>query len=222
MFIAIKLIIVTYYCLHSINKRYPTSNKMNPERSDRERVSRFMAKFLRHLMKKRKVNCDGHGFVSMDDLLKQPEMKGVTPAEVEDLVKNNPKQRFSLREDNNVFYVRANQGHSKEVGSDLDDALALTPLFEALPVCVHGTTEEAWKQVEKTGLKPMGRKHVHFATGLPNEGVVSGMRASSVVLVFVDMQMALNKGKKFFMSKNGVVLTPDVVEPEFFYEVWVN
>jgi RNA:NAD 2'-phosphotransferase (TPT1/KptA family) len=43
-------------------------------------------------------------------------------------------------------------------------------------VCVHGTTEKAWDIIQKEGLKPMTRNHIHFATGLPKEdGVISGL-----------------------------------------------
>jgi hypothetical protein len=66
----------------------------------------------------------------------------------------------------------------------------------------------------------MTRNHVHFATGLPEgfesletsnvkgsaEPVISGMRKSSSILVFLDLEKALAGGLKFWKSANGVVL----------------
>ena len=67
----------------------------------------------------------------------------------------------------------------------------------------------------------MGRNHIHFATGLPSgfkslvdqdvstvaAPVISGMRKSSTVLIFVDIAKAMEAGVKFWRSDNGVVLS---------------
>ena len=44
-----------------------------------------------------------------------------------------------------------------------------------LTVCIHGTSMNNLDSILRSGLKRMGRNHVHFATGLPTEdGVISG------------------------------------------------
>lgn len=57
----------------------------------------------------------------------------------------------------------------------------------------------------------MGRNHVHFSTGLPEDseaGVVSGMRRDAEVLIYVDVAASLKDGGiKWWISENGVVLT---------------
>ncbi|CDO69664.1 hypothetical protein BN946_scf184851.g52 [Trametes cinnabarina] len=53
----------------------------------------------------------------------------------------------------------------------------------------------------------MTRNHIHLAQGLAGSGVVSGMRNSSQILIYVDVQKAINAGIKFYISANGVVLT---------------
>ena len=54
----------------------------------------------------------------------------------------------------------------------------------------------------------MNRNHIHFATGLlGEEGVISGMRYSCNVLIYIDLVKALEGGIKFFKSENGVILT---------------
>lgn len=45
-----------------------------------------------------------------------------------------------------------------------------------LTVCINGTSMNNLNSILRSGLKRMGRNHVHFATGLPTEdGVISGM-----------------------------------------------
>ncbi|TKA74425.1 hypothetical protein B0A55_06206 [Friedmanniomyces simplex] len=121
------------------------------------------------------------------------------------------------------YLIRANQGHSLKLS---DDSGLLIPLTAAnLPsVAIHGTTHAAWPLiVASAGLKPMGRNHVHFASGLPSgftsivEGdaatpvveapVISGMRNSSTVLMFLDLDKALAAGLKLGLSDNGVILS---------------
>lgn len=123
------------------------------------------------------------------------------------------------------YLIRANQGHSIKV--DVDGLL--TPITVAAgnvpETVVHGTDERAWNLIMKSGgLRRMGRNHIHFASGLPAgfkslavdtasteekeaAPVVSGMRNSSSVLVYIDIQAALEAGIKFYISENGVILT---------------
>ena len=57
----------------------------------------------------------------------------------------------------------------------------------------------------------MGRRHIHLATGLPgDDGVISGMRRSSEVHVFVSVVQAAAEGVVFYRSKNNVILTAGV------------
>jgi 2'-phosphotransferase len=168
----------------------------------------------------------------------------VTMDELRNIVSENDKQRFSIiptteapsnsesssisitinYNDPSHFLIRANQGHSIKV--DSSDLLTPITAENAPQAIVHGTTRRAWPLILSSGgLKPMGRNHVHFATGLPagfkrldvtggedaakqeeQAPVISGMRNSSSVLVYVDFKKAIGIGLEFWMSANGVVL----------------
>ena len=54
----------------------------------------------------------------MDDILTRTEkLHGVTVKQIEKIVKTNDKQRFALEKDENGrLMIRANQGHTMEVG----------------------------------------------------------------------------------------------------------
>lgn len=72
----------------------------------------------------------------------------------------------------------------------------------------------------------MGRNHVHFSTGLPEDeaGVISGMRRDAELLVYVDVAASMRDADiKWWISDNGVVLTQGaedgLVPAKFFREV---
>lgn len=181
----------------------------------------------------------------------------VTFDELRQIVQENDKQRFTMvpvaeapegeggvtttgqtplaSSDAKDYMIRANQGHSLKVEAE---GLLKPITSEDVPeTAVHGTTHAAWPLIETSGgLKPMGRNHVHFASGLPagfksvvesnNDvaaPVISGMRKSSTVLMFLDIAKAMEAGIKFWLSDNGVILTEGndeaVVPLEFFKRV---
>jgi 2'-phosphotransferase len=141
------------------------------------------------------------------------------------------------------YLIRANQGHSIKV----DTEGLLTPITEEAgnvpSTVVHGTDEAAWRLILKSGgLRKMTRNHMHFASGLPAgfktlnskdlsatpeekeaPPVISGMRKSSTVLIYIDISAAMAAGIKFYLSDNGVVLSEGnekgVLASEFFKRV---
>ncbi|KAF1816082.1 phosphotransferase KptA/Tpt1 [Eremomyces bilateralis CBS 781.70] len=150
------------------------------------------------------------------------------------------------------YLLRANQGHSLQVNSEhllrpVELSATGGPRDDWPPMVVHGTSQAAWELILASGgLKRMGRVHVHFATGVTGdlahllekgetggvggkEGdvdlpqVISGMRRSVAVLIFVDLEKALKAGLKFWRSENDVILSEGdedgVVKSEFFHRV---
>jgi 2'-phosphotransferase len=186
------------------------------------RISKCMSYILRHGINDRSIKMDNEGYILMSDLMLQPEMKDISIEDIKFIVENNDKKRFSLKEDlnTNKLYIRANQGHSKEIGDKISDSMLLKEIKEPLQICIHGTNLKAWKIIEKEGLSPMKRKHIHLAMGLPDDSnVISGMRTSAKVIIHIDMKMAMDMGKKFYLSDNNVILTPDNLEPSLFKKI---
>lgn len=74
---------------------------------------------------------------------------------------------------------------------------------------VHGSYMTHWPSIRSQGLSRMTRTHIHLAPGLPGEGrVISGMRQSCDLAVYIDVAKAMSDGIAFFWSENGVLLTP--------------
>lgn len=83
----------------------------------------------------------------------------------------------------------------------------------------------------------MGRQHVHFALRVPDSAlsvsdpligtnststpVISGMRATAQILIWVDVKRSLAGGLKWWKSANGVILTEGDAN-KFVLMEWVN
>ncbi|KAH7387387.1 hypothetical protein KP509_16G020300 [Ceratopteris richardii] len=192
-------------------------------------LGRLLTSILRHRATELNLEVRNDGYVFVDNLLKLPirtrqgiPLSAFTVDDVLKAVERDNKQRFGVLTENGVLLIRANQGHSIKT---IESEKLLKPVLssEEIPVCVHGTLMKNLDSILKTGLKKMGRIHIHFASGLPKEdGVISGMRHSSEVLIYLDSEKALQDGMKLFLSDNGVILTEGfdgVVPPEYFAKI---
>ena len=161
------------------------------------------------------------GSVAVRDLLKKHQLKDLTEKDIRHVVAHCPKQRFALLEGSSSspssggagaggLRIRANQGHSVHIA---DESQVYQPITDAAkyPTVVHGTTSKLLPVIKREGLSKMRRQHIHFATGLPGaSGVRSGMRASCDAFVYIDLAKCLADDIPFFVSQNGVVLSPGV------------
>ncbi|KAF2433187.1 phosphotransferase KptA/Tpt1 [Tothia fuscella] len=177
---------------------------------------------------------------SMIPISEAPQSSDATP--VDDTATTSAITFEHDESDPSNYLIRANQGHSIKV--EEEGLLEPITLESELPsVVVHGTDYKAWPLiVSSKGLKRMTRNHVHFASGLPAgfrsvedltddgevvptsiEPVVSGMRHTSSILIFIDLRKALEAGFKFWKSANGVILSEGdekgIIPIEFFLRV---
>jgi len=121
-----------------------------------------------------------------------------------------------------LWWIKARQGHSiKTVQLELKPITSIDDIPSR--ITVHGTNLQAWSSIRTQGLSKMKRNHIHLAQGVAGESVISGMRTSSQILIFINLQKALDAGIKFFLSDNGVILTEGdgegFLRPEFFEKV---
>ncbi|KAK4043193.1 KptA family-domain-containing protein [Parachaetomium inaequale] len=203
-------------------------------------LSRALSRLLRHQAGSAGVEIDREGFAGLERVLQWGPLRALAPTfpEILNAVHNSDKQRFAMKPnpatnpaldesstDPAHWLIRANQGHSIKLDSEhLLKPLALPSEEEGgdgtlpegtvpiPPAVIHGTYFAFWPAIVASGgLKPMGRNHVHFSTGLPEDaqaGVISGMRQDAEVLIYVDVAASMREGGiKWWMSDNGVVLT---------------
>eukprot|EP01071_Lankesteria_metandrocarpae_P006201 Lankesteria_metandrocarpae@DN4273_c1_g1_i1.p1 len=121
-----------------------------------------------------------------------------------------------------VLYIRANQGHS----INIVEQHAIGQIIKSpgeVPVCLHGTFYRCWGSISKTGLRRMQRNAIHFAAGLPgDEDVLSGMRKTAEIIIYLDVAFAMQDGITFYRSENNVILSSGVdgvIQPKYFMRV---
>lgn len=153
------------------------------------KISKFLSKHLRHDPEGLGLTLAPGGWVVVDDLLAACARRGfgLPRAEMEEVVAQNSKQRFSF--DEAGARIRANQGHSVEV--DLQLAPSAPPA-----VLYHGTGRLTAGIIGREGLEKMRRHPVR------------------PVIFAVDAAAMASAGHLFLRSDNGVWLT-DAVPPEF-------
>ena len=134
-----------------------------------------------------------------------------------EVVRRNNKQRYQLGlKGDGCRYIRAAQGRSRrEVGeANLLEALSEETLPDTL---LHGTSWSSYESIQQRGLLPgksqetkgksgrkgrEGRQHAHF---YDDSGGVSDSDCAHI-----DTPSSV-AGVRFFISKNGVYLTPDCI-----------
>ncbi|RHZ78256.1 hypothetical protein Glove_166g287 [Diversispora epigaea] len=188
--------------------------------SSQVKLSKLLSNILRHSAEKRGLEIGDDGFVKLNDLLKLQQFKGKSVEDIQFVVENNDKQRFSLKTENSELYIRANQGHSIEV-KDLE--LEKITDHEQIPTVIHGTYLNRWKFIEKEGLRKMNRNHIHCSIGhFGDPNVKSGLRANCDLFIYINAKKAMEDGIEFYRSSNGVILTSGIngcLKPEYFLKV---
>ena len=172
------------------------------------KLSKALSWLLRHNAESEGFTLLEGGFVHASEILKHRRFVGYSIADVETVVQNCEKQRFGTKVGmDGKLLIRANQGHSmKTVEVELEE---ITKPQDA-PKVIHGTYFKAWNLIKESGLSKMKRNHIHFAAGEPgDQGVISGMRSSAQVFIYIDVEKAMSEGGiKFYKSANNVILSP--------------
>mmetsp|Transcript_5135 Transcript_5135/g.13803 ORF Transcript_5135/g.13803 Transcript_5135/m.13803 type:complete len:266 (-) Transcript_5135:931-1728(-) len=203
-------------------------------------LSHSLSWALRHAAVELKLTMTPDGYVPVDEIIHHthPKFRDATLEKIREVVDTNDKKRFKLEErpaklyktkdqdgadtntdtstsgdDELILCIRANQGHTVSI---IDPNLLLTKMtadeLRSTSTIVHGTYRQPYDSaIQKHGLSRMKRNHIHFASGLPDEGsVISGMRKSCQIYVYIDGAKCADDGIEFYKSDNGVILTAGV------------
>lgn len=182
---------------------------------DKVLISKRLSYILRHGALDRGLRVMNGGFVAVADILALPEFRQVDKALIHTIVAEDAKNRYSMSQDGKM--IRAHQGHSFKVPGEGSLLRQIQDPAE-IPVCIHGTYSRFLDSILKSGLNRMKRQHIHFASGTAAK---SGMRHDCDVHIHVDVWRAMRDGCAFYMSENGVILSPGmgdtgVIPPEYF------
>ncbi|MFP3963160.1 RNA 2'-phosphotransferase [Actinomadura fulvescens] len=166
------------------------------------KVSKYLARHLRHRPERIGLTLDPAGWANVDELLAAAARHDfpITRAELDHVVATNDKRRYAF--DETGERVRASQGHSIEVELDL-------PVTPPPAVLYHGTVGAALAAIRREGLRPMSRHAVHLSPDRETATRVGARRGRPVVLVVDSARMAVD-GHEFRVSANGVWLAASV------------
>ncbi|XP_053380459.1 tRNA 2'-phosphotransferase 1-like [Mercenaria mercenaria] len=182
--------------------------------SDLNRLSRFLAKLLRHEATSRGLDITPEGYVVIEDVLRLPEARSFKVSDIEKIVANDSKGRFKIRTHCGTKQIKATQAHSIQLESP-----ELTPInhYSDARVVLHGTKTEYWPSIKAEGLSRKTRTHIHFAEG---ERVQSGFPPNCDMVIEINLELALKDGLKFYKSENAVILCAGningVISPRYF------
>ena len=174
---------------------------------DRVKLSKALSWLLRHGAEKEGFTFIDGGYLWVEDILMHKKFSQYKADDIQRVVEECEKQRFALKTDSEgKMLVRANQGHSlANANIEMDKILSAGEVSKV----IHGTNIGSWKKVKNKGLSRMKRQHIHFAAGEPDEsGVISGMRQSCEIHIYINIEAALSDGLKFYRSSNNVILSP--------------
>lgn len=164
------------------------------------RISKYLARHLRHRPERIGLVLDREGWADIDELLVAAARNGfpLTRAEVEHVVASDGKGRYALEGNR----LRAVQGHSVPVELNL-------PPVSPPELLYHGTVGRSVTAIRRDGLRPMGRHAVHLSPDRETALRVGARRGVPVVLVVRAGRMAAD-GHEFRVTSNGVWLTASV------------
>lgn len=167
------------------------------------KVSKYLAKVLRHNPERIGLTLDAQGWAKIDDIIRLSNNM-MTRAEIDAVVAQNDKKRYAISDDG--LHIRANQGHSITVDLELD------PL-EPPEILYHGTALKNLDSIWHGGLMPMTRQHVHLSLDHDTAIKVGSRHGKPVVLAIYASRMHA-AGHTFYCAANGVWLT-EQADPDF-------
>ncbi|MFC7535284.1 RNA 2'-phosphotransferase [Actinoplanes sp. GCM10030250] len=173
---------------------------MTPLTRDQVRLSKRLSLVLRHRPEVAGLSLDANGWTPVATLL---TALGISRAELDVVVAGNDKARFAVSTaPDGADLIRASQGHSRRVAVDLD-----LPPVDPPRELFHGTPRANLASIQRDGLRPRSRHHVHLSIDVPTALVVGRRRSTDVVVLAVASGVMADEGHVFHRSDNGVWLT---------------
>ena len=163
------------------------------------RISKFLSLVLRHKPEIIALSLDQGGWARVDELLIKANQADLSLNKqlLRQVVEQNDKQRFAFSDDG--LRIRASQGHSFPIDLGLEPLTPPEYLF-------HGTATRFLESIQRRGLVPNKRNHVHLS---PDEETAArvGRRHGRPVVLTIRAGRLYRDGFRFYCSTNRVWLT---------------
>lgn len=177
---------------------------------DLRRLSKTMARALRHAPQDYGLTLAEDGSVPLEDLLtglrQRTAWRDVSAADVEAVLARPGKKRFALEEGR----IRAMYGHS--VARRIERQPSPPPRY-----LYHGTAPATVAAIMDEGLRPMRRQYVHLSPDVETAELVGRRKANRPVILRVRATDAHAQDVRFYATCDRVWLA-DHVPPAFIEE----
>lgn len=172
------------------------------------RLSKFLARVLRHRPEEVGLEVDHEGWVAVEDLLQAvseqlPSWRHVQRSDLEQIIANSEKTRYQIQGDR----IRALYGHSTHVAVDRSPQ-------EPPEVLYHGSAARNLDRIIQEGLHPMRRQNVHLSTDRSLAAEVARRHGRSIVMFKVNARAAWKAGIRFYVG-SGQIWVSDAIPSEF-------
>lgn len=193
-------------------------------------ISKALSYLLRHGAVKENLPFDVNGYIEVERVLNHQRLKShkCTLEDLHRVVDTNDKKRFNIKlsDDGQTELICAVQGHSIDRIKPDEEVLEVIDTAEKLPKnIIHGTSVRNAIQILKSGsIKRMNRNHIHLSIGITEKDkeVISGMRKSSRVHIYILSEPKILEHLKLYRSMNSVILTPDDINKSLFLLVKIR
>lgn len=178
-------------------------------RTQEERLGRFLSFVLRHNPENVGITLDENGYALVDELIigmnkKNKPVDHLTRDLLEQVVAMDSKKRYQFSADQTK--IRCSQGHSIDVNLGF---VAVKP-----PVNLyHGTSVKVKDFILDQGVTSRGRQFVHLSKSI-DIALEVGSRHGIPIVFQLDTERMLADGIEFYCSENDIWLT-SYVDPKY-------
>jgi putative RNA 2'-phosphotransferase len=159
-------------------------------------ISKTMSYALRHNPQQYNLELDKNGAVDLNTFLealklKEKKCKDLTIEQIENIVKNCPKQRYIIEDGK----IRARGGHNANLGFRVNKEIVIPS-----DILYHGTSPESVYAILKEGLKPMQRQNANMSADIETAINVGKRKCKEPVILIIDAKQAYQDGIEFYLE----------------------
>ena len=180
------------------------------------KISKTLSYILRHGALKYNIDIDKYGYIKIDDILKLSQFKNKTLDDIFEIVYDDSRGRYTIKESLDTFYIKANHGHSI-LRQDSPKKILNTKLYKILS---YECTYPEWLLIKKN--KEIQKKNIELK--IPKQNYNKNyIRYNKSVIIYINLEKTLEKGFEFNMYSNGKILTQGLngfISIDFFAKVY--
>jgi 2'-phosphotransferase len=183
----------------------------------RNKISKTLSYILRHGALKYNIDIDRYGYIKTDDILKLPQFRNVTLDDIFEIVYDDSRGRYTIKESLDTFYIKANHGHSILIPNSPVKEILNTNSYKILS---YECTHQEWLLIK--GDKGLLKKNIELKVP-KNNYYRRNIRYNKSVVIYINLEKALEQGIKFKMYSNGKIFTQGLngfVSIDFFTKVY--